>query len=106
MSSRQAANVDKINKKMICSKPKEQTARSSEHKDLERVLLKPSKHRWELCNANGIKAMNHILIHSRPEEGIKSIRSKLREGTAESSGATSTRNTSADAQQIVVSKEN
>ena len=50
--------------------------------------------------------MNHILIHSRPEEGIKSIRSKLREGTAESSGATSTRNTSADAQQIVVSKEN
>ena len=50
--------------------------------------------------------MNHILIHSRPEKGIKSICSKLREGTAESSGATTTRNTSADAQQIVVSKEN
>ena len=50
--------------------------------------------------------MNHILILSRPEERIKNICSKLREATAESSGATTTRNTSVDAQQIVVSKEN
>lgn len=49
---------------------------------------------------------NRILMESKPEVRKTLICSKLREGTAESSGATSTRNTSADAQQIVVSKEN
>ena len=48
---------------MIYSKPKEETPKSSEQHDLE-----SANHSPKLSNANGIKAMNHILIHSRSEE--------------------------------------
>ena len=44
---------------MIYSKSKEETSKSKAR----------SNHRGKLCNANGIKAMNHILILSMSEEG-------------------------------------
>ena len=47
---------------MIYSKSKEETSKLSEQHDLE-------SHSRKLSNANGIKAMNHILIHSKSEEG-------------------------------------
>ena len=47
---------------MIYSKSKEKTSKSSEQHDLGSLLLKLSKSYRKLCNANGIKAMNHILI--------------------------------------------
>ena len=56
---------------MIYSKSKEETSKSNEQHNLGNFLPKLSKLYWEMCNANGIKtkAMNHILILSRPEQG-------------------------------------
>ena len=53
---------------MIYSKLEEETSKSSEQHDLGSLLLKLSK-LSKLCNADGIKAKNHILILSRSEEG-------------------------------------
>ena len=54
---------------MIYSKSKEETSKLSEQHDLGSLLLKLANHSGKLCNANGIKAMNHVLILSRSEEG-------------------------------------
>ena len=51
---------------MIYLKSKEKTSKSSEQHDLGSL---PPKLSGKLCNANGIKAMNHILILSMSEEG-------------------------------------
>ena len=108
---------------MIYSKSKEGTSKSSEQQNLESLLLKSSK----LYPANGIKAINHILIYLRSDEGTPKsntrnaiqeskrilteskpavqkmlICSKSREGTAESKGATRFSNASVDVQQIIV----
>ena len=48
---------------MICSKSKEEIAKSREQSDLESLLLEGNRSR-KLRNANGIKAMHNILIHS------------------------------------------
>ena len=57
---------------MIYSKSKEETSKSSEQHDLGSLLLKLSKsffYYGKLWNANGMKAMNHILILSKSEKG-------------------------------------
>ena len=91
-----------------------------------------ANHSRKLFSANGIKAMDHILLHSRSEEGTpksntrntiqrafcwqystilteskpavqqRLVCSKWRESTAQSKGATRFNNTSVDVQQIVV----
>ena len=105
--------------KMIYSNSKEGTSKSSEQQNLESLLLKWSK----LYQANGIKAINHILIYSRSDEGTPKsntrnaiqesnrilteskpevqkmlICSKSRKSTVESKEATRFSNTSVDVQ--------
>ena len=63
---------------MIYSKTKEERSKSSEQRDLGSLLLKLSNHSRKLCNANGIKAMNNILILSRSDEGT--LKSNERNG--------------------------
>ena len=108
---------------MIYSNSKEGTSKSSEQQNLGSLLLKSSK----LYQANGIKAINHILIYSRSDEGTTKsntrnaiqesnrilteskpevqkmlICSKSRKSTVESKEATRFSNTSVDVQQIIV----
>ena len=103
--------------KMIYSNSKEGTSKSSEQQNLGSLLLKSSK----LYQANGIKAINHILIYSRSDEGTPKsntrnaiqesnrilteskpevqkmlICSKSRKSTVESKEATRFSNTSVD----------
>ena len=54
---------------MIYSKWKEERSKLSEQHDLGHLQWNWANHSRKLCNANGIKAMNHILILSRSEEG-------------------------------------
>ena len=61
--------IDTKQTKMIYSKSKEETSKSSEQQDLGILLLNWTNHRGKLCNANGIKAINHLLSLSRLEEG-------------------------------------
>ena len=58
---------------MIYSKSKEETSKSSKQHDLGSL---PANHSVKLYDANGIKAMNHIMILSRPEEGAPNLNAR------------------------------
>ena len=58
---------------MIYSKSKEETSKSSKQHDLGSLT---ANHSVKLCDANGIKAMNHIMILSRPEEGAPNLNAR------------------------------
>ena len=61
---------------MIYSKSKEETSKSTEQHDLGSLLLKLRNQSGKLYNANGIKAVNHILILLRLEE--ETLKSNVR----------------------------
>ena len=123
----QASNADKINKTWFAQSQKKEHLNLVSNKIRKAFCWNRAKHKKKMSNVNGIKAIKHILIYSRSDEGTPKsnmrsaiqesnrvlteskpevqkmlICSKSRESTAESKGATRFSNTSVDVQQIIV----
>ena len=78
----QASNADKINKTWFAQSQKKEHLNLVSNKIRKAFCWNRAKHKKKMSNVNGIKAIKHILIYSRSDEGTP--KSNMRNAIQES----------------------